>query len=105
MTPRERVMTALRRGQPDMVPWVEGSMEEEIQIEIMGGRTDYTPGDLCRALGMDGFGYPFPTGGKATASQALQAATSMKDSYYYPVNAGEKMHRRGGVNMHQGRTP
>ena len=86
MTPRERVMTALRRGQPDMVPWVEGSIEEAIQIEIMGGRTDYTPGDLCRALGMDGFGYPFPTGGKATASQALQAATSMKDSYYYPRN-------------------
>ncbi len=86
MTPRERVMTALRRGQPDMVPWVEGSMEEEIQIKLMDGRTDFTPGDLCRTLGMDGFGYHFPTGGKAKASQSHQAAPSMMDSYYYPRN-------------------
>lgn len=86
MTPRERVMTALRRGQPDMVPWVEGSIEEEIQIKIMQGRTDFTPGDLCRALGMDGFGYPFPTAGKAVASQARQSAMSTKDAWYYPQN-------------------
>ena len=36
----------------------------------MNGRTDFTPGDLCRALGMDGFGYSFPTAGEAVASQA-----------------------------------
>src|ERR1017187_1015574 len=69
MTPKERVMTALRRGQPDMVPWVENDIEEEIQIKVMKGRTDFTPGELCRTLGMDGFGYHFPTGGKATAGQ------------------------------------
>ena len=78
-------MTALRRGQPDMVPWVEGSMEDEIQIKIMGGRTDYTPGELCRTLGMDGFGGHFPTSGKASASQAA-AGASMKESYYHPRN-------------------
>jgi uroporphyrinogen decarboxylase len=85
MTPRERVMTALRRGQPDMVPWIEGAIEEEIQIKIMNGRTDFTPGELCRTLGMDGFGYSLPSGGKATASQASQTRASMKESYYHPT--------------------
>jgi uroporphyrinogen-III decarboxylase len=84
MTPKERVMTALRRGQPDMVPWVENDIEEEIQIKVMKGRTDFTPGELCRTLGMDGFGYHFPTGGKATAGQSLQSGASMKETYYYP---------------------
>jgi len=84
MTPKERVMTALRRGQPDMVPWVENDIEEEIQIKVMKGRTDYTPGELCRALGMDGFGYHFPTGGAATAGQSLQSGASMKETYYNP---------------------
>ena len=84
MTPKQRVMTALRRGQPDMVPWVENDIEEELQIKVMGGRTDFTPGELCRALGMDGFGYHFPSGGLATAGQSLQSGASMKDSYYYP---------------------
>lgn len=86
MTPRERVMTALRRGQPDMVPWVENDIEEEIQIKVMNGRTDYTPGDLCRALGMDGFGYHFPSGAGATAGQSMQTGVSMnKESYYKPT--------------------
>ena len=84
MIPRERVLTALRRGQPDMVPWMENDIEEELQVKIMDGRMDYTPGDLCRALGMDGFGYHFPSGGKAIAGQSLQSGASMKDTYYYP---------------------
>src|SRR3972149_4416344 len=79
MTPKERVMTALRRGQPDQVPWVENEVEELLQIQIMGGRTDYTPGELCRALGMDGFGYHSPTGRAGAASQALQTSASMKE--------------------------
>ncbi len=85
MTPRERVMTALRRGKPDRVPWVENDIEEEIQIELMGGRTDYTPGELCRALGMDGFGYHFPSGGKAKDGQAVQTtALTGKEAWYRP---------------------
>ena len=50
MTPRERVMTALRRGQPDQVPWIENEIEEPLQIQIMGGRTDYTPGESERRV-------------------------------------------------------
>ena len=73
MTPKERVMTALRRGQPDQVPWLEGSFDEMLQTRIMGGRSDFTPGELCRALGMDGFGYRFPTVGVGVPSQALQS--------------------------------
>ncbi|MCL4767410.1 MAG: hypothetical protein KJZ80_14370 [Hyphomicrobiaceae bacterium] len=86
MTPRERVMTALKRGQPDKVPWVENDIEEEIQIELMGGRSDFTPGDLCRTLGMDGFGYHFPSGGKAHDGQAVQTTgTTGKDAWYRPT--------------------
>lgn len=84
MTPKQRVMTALARGQPDQVPWVENEVEEQLQIRIMGGRTDYTPGELCRALGMDGFGYHFPTGGAGSASQALQTSKSIKEAFYFP---------------------
>ena len=40
--------------------------------------------ELCEKLGMDGFGYHFPMGGKATAGQAMQAAVGFKESYYYP---------------------
>lgn len=86
MTPRKRVLTALNRGQPDRVPWVENDIEEEIQIDIMGGRTDFTPGELCRALGMDGFGYHFPSGGKAHDGQAAQTTgTTGKEAWYNPT--------------------
>jgi hypothetical protein len=86
MTPRERVLTALKRGQPDQVPWIENDVEEEIQIALMGGRTDYTPGEFCRALGMDGFGYHFPTGQRATAGQAMQTSgtAAAKQAWYHP---------------------
>jgi len=62
---------------------MENDIEEGLQEKIMG-TTDFTPGELCAKLGMDGFGYHFPMGGKATAGQALQAATGFKESYYYP---------------------
>ncbi len=86
MTPRERVLTALNRGQPDQVPWIENDIEEEIQIALMDGRTDFTPGEFCRKLGMDGFGYHFPTGHGATAGQALQTSGSAdaKEAWYHP---------------------
>ena len=83
MKPRERVMTALKRGIPDKVPWVENDIEESLQIRVME-KAEFTPGDLCEKLGMDGFGYHFPMGGKATAGQSLQAAAGFKESYYYP---------------------
>jgi hypothetical protein len=84
MTSKERVMTALRRGQPDRVPWVENDIEENLQVQLMDGRTDYTPGELCRKMGMDGFGYHFPSGGPASQTQALQTGQSMKESFYFP---------------------
>jgi len=83
MKPRERILSALKRGTPDRVPWIENDFEEGLQERIMG-TTDFTPGGLCEKLGMDGFGYHFPMGGKATAGQAMQAAAGFKESYYYP---------------------
>ncbi len=83
MTPRERVLAALRRETPDRVPWIENEIEEELQVKIMGS-SDYEPADLCRKLGMDGFGYHFPKGIGAAASQALQSGESVKAAFYYP---------------------
>jgi hypothetical protein len=80
MKPRERVLTALRRGVPDRVPWVENDIEEELQGRIMG-TTEFTPGELCAKLGMDGFGYHFPMGEKAKAGQSMQGAVGFKQSY------------------------
>jgi len=83
MKPRERVMTALKRGVPDQVPWMENDIEESLQERIMG-TTEFTPGELCKKLGMDGFGYHFPLGGEAVAGQSLQGGVGFKESYYYP---------------------
>ncbi|HEX9017034.1 MAG TPA: uroporphyrinogen decarboxylase family protein [Chloroflexota bacterium] len=83
MTPRERVLAVLRHEQPDRVPWVENEVEEDLQVRIMG-TTEYNPADLCRKLGMDGFGYHFPKGIGAAASQALQSGESVKAAFYYP---------------------
>ncbi|MCX5913132.1 MAG: hypothetical protein NTV04_14525 [Deltaproteobacteria bacterium] len=83
MKPRERVLTALRRGIPDRVPWVENDIEEQLQERIMG-TTEFTPGELCAKLGMDGFGYHFPMGENAKAGQAMQGGTGFKQSYYFP---------------------
>ena len=83
MKPRERVLTALKRGIPDRVPWIENDIDENLQVKIMG-TTEFTPGDLCKKLGMDGFGYHFPLGGGATATQALQGAVGFKEGYYFP---------------------
>lgn len=77
-------MTALARAQPDRVPWMENDFEEGLQVRIMGTR-DYTPGDLCRRLGMDAFGYHYPSGGAAVAGQLLQSKEDMKSQYYYPT--------------------
>jgi len=85
MTPRERVLKALSGGQPDQIPWIENDIEEEIQIRIMDGRTDFTPGELCRKLGMDGFGYHFPSGKAAIDSQSIQTTgSSGKEAWYHP---------------------
>ena len=43
MKPRERILTALKRGIPDRVPWIENEIEEGLQERIMG-TTQFTPG-------------------------------------------------------------
>jgi uroporphyrinogen decarboxylase-like protein len=84
MTPRQRVLTALQRGQPDRVPWIEGGFDERMQVRIMDGRTDFTPGELCRALGMDGFGFSFPSGTTGTTQWQQKTPAELKESYYFP---------------------
>lgn len=83
MKPRERVLAALNRQVPDKIPWLENAIDEKLQERIMGTK-DFTPGELCEKLGMDGFGYHFPMGGQAKAEQAIQAASGFKGSFYYP---------------------
>lgn len=55
MTPRERVLAFLRREIPDRVPWVELGVDDRLQARIMGV-SGFEPPDLCRKLGLDGFG-------------------------------------------------
>lgn len=83
MIPRERVLKALSHGQPDRVPWVENGIDEPLQIRLMGG-TDFTPGDLCRKLGLDGFGATFPLEGGFENPSPQSDAEKAVYSYYYP---------------------
>jgi uroporphyrinogen decarboxylase len=52
MNPRERVLTALRREEPDRVPWVEGGVDLPMQRKLMG-RDDFLPEELNEILGLD----------------------------------------------------
>jgi hypothetical protein len=77
-------MTALKRGVPDRVPWLEGTVDESLQLRIMGGRGGFTHGELCRRLGMDGFGWSVPSG-KPRASQENFAGPAVAvNSFYSP---------------------
>lgn len=82
MTARERVMTALRRGEPDQVPWMENDIEEALQYLIMG-TTDYTPPELCEKLGLSAFGAHYPTG-QVSDGQGLVTKETYQESYYNP---------------------
>jgi len=83
MTPRQRVLTALRHEVPDRIPWVENAIDEPMQVQLMGG-TGFTPGELCRKLGMDGFGGTFPIRGSDKDGKPLESPHGLIDSYYYP---------------------
>ncbi len=53
MTSRERVLTALKGGQPDRVPFVD-EMDPGMQARIMGnGPVD--PAQLANKMGFDAF--------------------------------------------------
>ncbi|NOZ27012.1 MAG: hypothetical protein GXP39_03035 [Chloroflexi bacterium] len=81
MTPRRRVLAALKREEPDRVPFLEPVIEEPVALSLLGLPTPetttaielgqpgadvlvgelyaspfYEPIDLARALGLDGFG-------------------------------------------------
>jgi uroporphyrinogen decarboxylase len=52
MNSRERVLSALRREQPDRVPWIEGGVDLPMQRKLMG-RDDFLPEELNEVLGLD----------------------------------------------------
>lgn len=81
MTSRERVLAALGRETPDRVPWAEGGVDPNLQVQIMG-TTDFEPGDLCRKLGMDTLGGSFTLKAFPEASES----TGDHSTYYYPSN-------------------
>ncbi|MFH1929727.1 MAG: hypothetical protein ABIK79_16405, partial [Chloroflexota bacterium] len=58
MSSRERVLTALAVQQPDRVPFMEGAVDREIQVQVMG-REDFTPAELAAELGLDGIHVDF----------------------------------------------
>lgn len=81
MTARERVMTALRREQPDVVPWVEVGVDEGLQRQIMGSE-DFAPPDFCHKLGLDGFGYYYP---RRVEQPLRPASDDPRLDFYYPT--------------------
>lgn len=52
MNSRERVLAALRREQPDRVPFVEGGIDLPIQRALMG-RANFLPEELNELIGLD----------------------------------------------------
>lgn len=52
MNSRDRVLTALHRGQPDRVPWIEGGVDLPMQRKLMG-RSNFLPEELNETLGLD----------------------------------------------------
>ena len=83
MTPRERVLSALTRKVPDQVPFMENDIEEPLQVELMG-RKDFTPDELAEKLGLDAFGFHYPSGGYAGTGQSMQGGDAFHDAYYCP---------------------
>jgi hypothetical protein len=84
MTPRQRILAALQRRIPDRVPWLEISVDEPLQVRLMGKQ--FTPGDLCAALGLDAFGFRFPIGGDPVAGPAMsQMRQGFKETYRNPA--------------------
>ncbi|WP_028308743.1 uroporphyrinogen decarboxylase family protein [Desulfitibacter alkalitolerans] len=82
MTSRERVMTALKLKEPDQVPFAESAIDEVLQVKLMG-RDDFTPDELCELLGLDAFGYEYPSGGIAEAGEVIKSGTS-HEGYHNP---------------------
>lgn len=58
MNSRERVLAALRREQPDRVPWVEGGFDRAMQVALLG-REDFLPEELNEATGLDSLNVEF----------------------------------------------
>ncbi len=55
MNSRERVLAALRREQPDRVPFVEGGIDLPMQRALMG-RDQFLPEELNEVIGLDNLG-------------------------------------------------
>lgn len=64
MTPRERVLTAIKGGQADRVPWVEVYAQPALADKILGRRSEPSPGarlwlDIHEKLAIDNITYDF----------------------------------------------
>ena len=52
MNSGERVLTALRREQPDRVPWIESQVDPPMERALLG-KDDYLPEEVNELLGLD----------------------------------------------------
>ncbi len=108
MTSRDRVLTTLKGGIPDRIPWMEMRIEPSIQKAVMGGRRDFTPEELCDALGVDCFGITPLTPPPLVDRQTLNTPEYKKKVWYdpplpscrfYPPHIAEE-----GISATNGRT-
>src|SRR5512133_2621133 len=90
MTPRERVLAFLRHEVPDRVPWAEAGVDLDLQVAIMG-TPEFEPAELCRKLGLDGFGGGFLKSITVPGNPGItdgQTTWTTEDfgSYYFPTS-------------------
>jgi len=84
LTPRERVLTALRREKPDRVPWIEGIVGNEIAAKVCG-----EPINVDWSVAPDGF--PQASGAVLAAEQVKVNRAFGKDNinfcFFAPIFA------------------
>ena len=92
MTPRERVLTALKLGIPDRVPWMEGIVEDEIASKLIGEEIS-----LKWSIAPDGS--PTMSGGEQAEIQKRVCRVFGKDNINYnafaPIYAEKMLDKRG----------
>ncbi|MFN8446079.1 MAG: uroporphyrinogen decarboxylase family protein [Caldilineaceae bacterium] len=111
MNSRQRVLTALRREQPDRVPFVEGGIDLPLQRALMG-RDHYLPEDLNEVLGLDNllidflppvFGVHEVRDGINYVAQPLLLTRADLDRMLFPDPEDPALYRAGEVLVQRNR--
>lgn len=123
MTSKERVMCALKRGQPDRVPFAETGIDQQVLAALFGAESAADQFYVAEQLGLDVIFFPFfpplcvneiklpdgrtwQTGGKLHTRDDLEILESLKDPTDPALYIGLEnlVRRNGGRRAIVGRT-